>query len=100
MKILAIEKELKLLDWSKFQQILKDESHRVYELYKYNYIREIYFNENRQAIIILECENKEHAAELLETLPLVESHLIAFNLMELSPYQGFERLMHSEVNKL
>ncbi|HEY4786051.1 MAG TPA: hypothetical protein VIH57_08375 [Bacteroidales bacterium] len=94
MKILAIEKELKPVDWSKFQQILKDEANRVYELYQYDYIREIYFNENNQAVLILECENKEHAAELLNTLPLAESKLIAFDLTELRPYSGYSRLMN------
>lgn len=93
MKILAIEKSLKETDWSKFQQLLKDEAHRVFELYQYNYIREIYFNENHQAVLVLECESKEQAAEILDTLPLVESRLISFEIMELNPYTGLSRLM-------
>jgi len=92
MKILAIEKNLKQVDWNKLQPILKDEALRVYELYKYSYIREIYFNESNNAVLILECDNKEHASEILQTLPLIESGLIGFDLMELNPYTGFSRL--------
>jgi len=93
MKILAIEKNLKQVDWNKLQPVLKDEALRVYELYQCCFIREVYFNEHKNAILIMECDNKEHALEILSTLPLVESGLIAFEVMELNPYTGYRRLI-------
>jgi len=93
MKILAIEKELGRINWSAEQDTLKNEAHSIYQLYLTGYLREIYFNEQHCAVLILECENKDKAIELLDKLPLVERKLIQFELTVLSPYNGYERIM-------
>ncbi|HZW40102.1 MAG TPA: hypothetical protein VFF33_12460 [Ignavibacteriaceae bacterium] len=92
MKFLAIEKEIKKVDWGKEKEILEEEARGVYKLYSEGYIREIYFNEFHNAVIILESENLTKANDLLATLPLVKNKLITFEVMKLNPYTGWERM--------
>ena len=96
MKILAIEKELKTVDWKKESQILIEEAKSAYKMMLSGSLREIYFTENKQAVLILECEDSIAAKELLNELPLVREGMIDFELMELRPYTGFSRLMDDE----
>jgi hypothetical protein len=56
-------------------------------------LREIYFNENKCAVLIIECESLEKAKEQLHTLPLLVGGFIQFDLMELKPYLGFDRII-------
>lgn len=95
MKILAIEKELVGIDWSNKSKILENEARQVYKLSLTGYLREIYFNENRCAVLIIESESIEKANELLHTLPLVVGGLIKFELMQLLPYTGLDRIIKS-----
>lgn len=93
MKFLAIEKEIESADWSNTEGVLKEEAQHVYNLYLDGTIREIYFNDENCTVLLLECENKTAATELLAAVPLVKSGLIEFELTELRPYTGFKRLM-------
>ena len=93
MKILAFEKEMKDVDWNNLGDLLKDEAQHVFHLYLSDSLREIYFTENKNAILILETTDKESALNLLETLPLVKSGKIQFDIMELRPYTGYERII-------
>ncbi len=96
MKILAIEKELKLVDWKNETQTLIEEAKSAYKLMLSGNLREIYFSENKNAVLILECEDKNVAKQLLDKLPLVKKGIIDFEIMELQPYTGFTRLMDLE----
>ncbi len=96
MKILALEKELQTIDWTNRNELLKEESRIVYKLYQEGAIREIYFNESKNAIMILECESISKAEECLKSLPLVKEGLITFTLVELKPYLGFDRIIKNE----
>lgn len=93
MKILAMEKELKGVDWNDLDDLLKAEAQHIFHLYLSDSLREIYFTENKNAILILETTDKESALTLLETLPLVKSGKIQFDIMELRPYTGYERII-------
>ena len=93
MKILAIEIENEGIEWQQAAGILQAEAMQVYQLYLADCIREIYFNEHKNAVLILECESKVTAQELLNTLPLVQKGMIRFELSELRPYDGFRRIM-------
>jgi len=93
MKILAIEKELKTVNWENESQTLIEEAKSVYELMLSGNLREIYFSENKNAVLILECEDKIVALQLLNKLPLVKKGIIDFEILELRPYSGFSRLM-------
>jgi hypothetical protein len=93
MKILAIETETPGADWEAAREILKQEAYRAYELYKSGALRELYFDENDCAVLVLECENRQQAIALLQTLPLVNEGYISFEVRELKPYTGYERIM-------
>ena len=93
MKILAIEKENPNLSSADFAPYLNAEAKHVYDLQQQGIIREIYFNQNHEAILMLECINLSEAEEILNKFPLKQNGLITFQLMELKPYTGFSRLM-------
>ena len=93
MKFLAIEKDIPNIDWENAKEILTDEARKVYELYLSGSLREIYFNESHNAVLMFECENKNQALQLLELLPLVKKRMIEFEVMELLPYTGFKRII-------
>jgi len=92
MKILAIETELKKLNAISNKEILKQEALAVLELQQKDVLREIYFDENHCAVLILECNNKTEAEKILSGLPLVKNGFIQFKIKELHPYTGFLRL--------
>ena len=96
MKILAIEKELKDVDWGNESETLIEEAKSAYRMMLSGYLREIYFTENKNAVLILECEDKLAAKRLLDELPLVRKGIIDFKIMELQPYTGFSQLMDVE----
>jgi hypothetical protein len=96
MKILAIEKEVPGVDWSAVsKELLAQEASDVYRMYLTGELREHYFNENKCAVLVLECDSKAQAQELLGKLPLVKENLIVFEIMELRPYTGYDRIIHS-----
>ena len=93
MKILAMEIEVEGVSPEQFEPHLKAEARRAWELYQNDIIREIYFRADRsEAILILECADPKEAEQVLETLPLVQAGLIHFDVIQLVPYPGFERL--------
>ena len=93
MKILAIENEIEGVEWDNSEDLLKDEAQHVYNLYLSDSLREIYFTENKNEILMMETEDKKTAIKLLDSLPLVRSGKIKFEVMELRPYTGYQRIM-------
>ncbi len=93
MKILAIEKELPGATADLFTETAEAEARRVWELIQEEAIREIYFRRDQNsAVIILECDDLADARDKLQTLPMVKSGLIDFDLIPLKPYPGLARL--------
>ncbi len=92
MKILAIENEIKIIEPDLKLELLKEEAAVVKKLMIDGIIKEIYFNEENCAIILLECDHKYQAREILNRLPLVKKGYIKFIIMQLNPYTGFKRL--------
>ena len=92
MKFLAIEKETGEVDWGNQQEILREEAAALFSLYRDGRVREYYFNERHEAVLVLECNSSLECMTILGTLPLVERKLIRFEVMKLNPYTGFERL--------
>lgn len=93
MKILAIEKEIEGAGCDNLEDLLKDEAQHVFNLYLSDSLREIYFTEDKNAVLVIETEDKKTAGILLDSLPLVKSKKIRFDIMELRPYPGYKRLM-------
>jgi hypothetical protein len=94
MKILALERDIEGIDWDNTEQLLEQEAQHVFQLYLSDTLREIYFTEGNNAVLILETKDRETAEKLLDTLPLVKSGKIRFEVMELKPYTGFERIIN------
>jgi muconolactone delta-isomerase len=93
MKMIAIEKELPGANKADFVPLLKREAARAWELYRAGIIRELYFRADRtEAVLVLECGTIDEANQALSSLPLVQNGLIAFEVIPLTPYPGFERL--------
>lgn len=93
MKILAIEKPSTSPPSSIPSALLHSEAARVWELYRTGSVREASFTiTDHRAVLVLECDSESDAMQLLETLPLVREHHIAFDVLALRPYDGFERL--------
>lgn len=97
MKILAIEQEIAPLPTGQKEAVLKEEASKVWEFTKLEIIREVYFTADHRAVLVLECNSSLEAAEILNQLPLVKLKLIAFEILELKPYTGFERLFGRNV---
>jgi hypothetical protein len=96
MKILAIEKEVPGVDWRTVSKsLLAQEALHIYHMYLGEQLREHYFNEDKCAVLVLECDSKAQAQELLGNLPLVANKLIAFEIMELHPYTGYDRIIQA-----
>jgi muconolactone delta-isomerase len=93
MKLLALEKELPGVKAEDFQPHLAAEAARAWELYQAGVFREMYFRQDRpEAVLVLECADVDEANTILNTLPLVQAGLIAFDVIPLAPYPGFARL--------
>jgi hypothetical protein len=93
MKLLAIEQETSAVNWDEESEVLINESYKVYHLFQESIIRDIHFTENENAVIILECAAKSEAENVLAILPLVKAGLISFEIIELRPYTGFDRII-------
>ena len=95
MKILALEKEIEGAIWEQTENLLEREALHVFRLYLSDCLREIYFTEDKNAVLILETKDRKTAEILLNDLPLVKSGKIRFEIFELRPYTGFERIFKS-----
>jgi hypothetical protein len=93
MKILAMEIGVTDVKPEHYQPHLKAEARRVWELYQTGTIRESYFRADRpNAVLMLECTDVGEAGQILQSLPLVQAGLIAFEIIPLIAYPGFARL--------
>jgi len=98
MKILAIERETSGATAEDFQLHLKAEAIRAWELHQAGLIRELYFRQDeRGAVLILECNDAKEARDILATLPLVKEKLITFDIIPLVAYPGFSRLFKKQL---
>lgn len=93
MKFLATEIEIDGVDWKNSEGILKEEAKVALSLFEKGLIREMYFDEDNCAVLMLECSSKTEAEETLSQLPLVQEGMIKFEIRELKPYTGFSRLL-------
>ena len=97
MKILALERELPGENPQQFKRYAKEEAHKAWLLYQNGLIRELYFRaDQNMAVLVLECGSTDEARAVLADLPFVREGLIAFDLIPLRAYPGFERLFSIE----
>jgi hypothetical protein len=94
MKVLAISKEIPPVDWDAQEEILAEEAVVLHQLYLGDHVREFYYTDTGEAVLVLECRSLDESREFLQQFPLVRKGLIGFNVMELHPYSGFTRLFN------
>jgi len=73
-------------------EVLRAEARQVWELQQAGVVREIYFTQDREAVLILECRDAAEASGVLAQFPLVQANLIEFKVDELTAYDGYGRL--------
>jgi len=77
-------------------EILRAEARHVWELQQAGIVREIYFTQDREAVLILEGRDAAEAQGLLAQFPLVQAKLIEFKVDELTAYDGYTRLFDAK----
>ena len=82
------------IEWSNHAQLLKDEAKHIMSLYLKGIIRNLWFSEHKDALLILESESIDQVKETINAFPLVKANLIKFNITCLLPYTGIERLIN------
>lgn len=81
------------VEWNEQAVALRAEAERAYGLWKNGTIRQLWFTEAGDAVLLLECGSKAHAKRVLSTLPLIKQRLLTYTLTELRVYTGFDRLI-------
>ncbi len=93
MRFLALEREIPALPRPDHADLLRHEAAAVWRLQSSGIVREICFTHpERHAVLTLECASLSAARSHLAALPLARAGLIEFQLLELRPYDGYERL--------
>ena len=93
MIFLIVTKDNPGVNWQYQDSILREEAQTIWNLQKNNIIRNIWFTvAKRDAVLILEGESEERVREILNELPLIKNNLILYELIELTAYDGYERL--------
>lgn len=96
MRILVIERDVPGVESRRMRPLLKAEASAVWALKKGDVLREIWFTADHRAVLMLECVDEASAREVLRSLPLYREGLIDFEVAELFPYDGLERLFAEE----
>jgi len=81
------------VDWASKAEELRREAAHVLRLHTRGLVRQIWFTEDRDAILILEAPDLEAARAIAEGLPLVREGLLRYRITSLLPYTGWERLI-------
>ena len=97
MKIFALEKFRSGVTLEQAKPMLKKECRAVWELYKQNILREIYYLQGQPGVmLILECDDVEAAKTTLSELPIVKEGYCEFEFFPVVPFKGFESLFAPE----
>jgi muconolactone delta-isomerase len=93
MKILALNVDVPGVTYEQMAPHMKAETKIVWDMYMSGALREIYLRQDQRGVVIIfECDSVEEVQQHLNTLPLVQHGLIAFDVVPVGPYPGFARL--------
>lgn len=99
MKVLAIDTVLPDANAESIRTHFMREVHQLVKLYLADAVREIYFRQDRSGVVlVLEVPGLDEARSLLNTLPLVQEKLIAFELIPLGPFMPLALLLDETAN--
>lgn len=97
MKIFALEKFRSGVTLEQARPMLKKECRAVWELYKQNILREIYYLQDRPGVLmLLECEDIEAAQASVSAMPIVQEGYCEFDFFPVVPFKGLEALFGEE----
>jgi hypothetical protein len=95
MQYLVMTHDIGWIDWASKKQMLEDEAQSVWQLVSAGKLRNIWFTgENKDAVLLFEEEAEDKVKAIMDGLLLVAHGLIAYQIHELTPYTGFERLFY------
>ncbi len=93
MKILAILRPLDGTDArSAVMKHAREEMGALWELYRAGVVREMYSPGGPGAILVLEADSREAAANQLAELPLLAANIMSLELVELHPFSALGML--------
>ncbi len=93
MKILALHVDVPGVTFDQMAPHMEAETRLVWDMYMSGALRELYLRQDQRGVVLVfECETVEEVHQHLDTLPLVQHKLIAFDVVALGPYPGFGRL--------
>jgi len=93
MKILAKSRTLAADEAAFTPELLRLEAEQAWQLQRAGTLREIYYTAGGEAVLVLEAASAAAARRVLAAMPLARAKLIEFEIDELLPYGGYERLL-------
>ncbi|GFM34493.1 hypothetical protein LN040_05340 [Desulfovibrio subterraneus] len=97
MKILALDRVLETATPEGIKGNFMKEVNQMVKLYLADVVREIYFRQDRSGtVLIMEAATLEDARNMIDTLPLVKSKMIDFDLIPLGPFMPLALLLDEE----
>ncbi len=93
MQYLVLTHDAMKIEWDTQTTLLHAEARKVLELQTGGHIRNIWFNEDNDAVLLLEADSHEAAKKKIDELPLVMNHMIKYEILALYPYTGYTRLV-------
>lgn len=93
MIFLVLTEDCHIVNWKDQGTLLKEEVRYVWDLQRRGIIRNIWFVKNsKNAVLMVEEESEAKVKEVTDKLPLVKENLIKYKVLELTAYDGYERL--------
>lgn len=87
MKIMGISQRRDGVSFDDIQRMQLPETRKVWELQKSGFLREIYFDPDKPAVVVvIEASSLDEARATLGELPMVEAGLIDFDLTVLGHF--------------
>ncbi len=81
----------------KFQPHLREEVRHAWQLYKADFVRNIYFRQDRPGVaIIAECDSLDAARQALAEFPFAKLGFIDWDNIPLGPFLGWESLLAAD----
>lgn len=94
MQFLVLTHDVGEIDWPSHSQLLEQEAKAVWALISCGTLRNIWFTATQDAVLLFEELNVDRVSRIMNGLPLVAHGLIGYQIHELTPYTGFERLFN------
>ena len=90
MKFFVICKRKNNIELEKFAELADEEARKAINLFKEEFIRELYsIKGGKGACMIVEANSEEEILKKLSDLPFVKNNYLDIDIIEVKPYRGF-----------